>query len=190
MNFLDQILRITAIKIFKSKESFLVYSYKADTIITAPLIMTQTFNYYGKRIKYEELKTFRKRPLLLIRSDEERLLSAYNKKVLGVKTDWKKRLLLLSNGITSEMSFTQYLEKLIINRRKGRFIDRHFVPLKVLYSKIDTSVEKITIQELLLKYPELANTRLKSSKAVVGNSRKCDLNIYETQLVDEYLELW
>ena len=190
MKFYDHLLRILAIKIFKSKERFLIYSYRDVIIITAPLVMTQTFNRYGRRIKYDRMNMSMYKAYLLVRSEEERLLSAYNKKVIGVKTDWKKKLLLLANDLSAEMDFTQFLQKLIQNRKEGRFIDRHFVPLKASYTELGIDFATISIQELLALYPELSDIKIKSSEVVVGKLRKRNLNLSEKQLINEYLGLW
>lgn len=186
-----RIMTSLASEIFRRKAHFVCYQFEDAVIITAPLVMTQTFNKYGKRIRQSELYTHpNKKKYLLVRSENERLLSAYNKKILGVDTDWRKTLLLHSTRLTPQMSFAQFMRKLIENRKRNLFIDRHFIPLKELYSELTIQTQKTSIKDFIRLYPNLKNARVKSTNDVIGKSKKNELDEYEQNLISEYLTLW
>ena len=150
---------------------------------------TRTFKKYGyldgiKRVQQQ------KADYTIIRDERERLLSAYNKKVIS-RDDWRKSLLRLSTGIKYQLKFDEFIRVLISRKEKSLFIDKHFKPSSA-------SGKPILISELgktptLKPYvTETIGRRAKSSEQVAKKSilYKTNITASEEALITYYIGLF
>lgn len=175
---------------FMKRRPLLFFSLDNKCFATTPLVMSQSL----KSVATELLDPIdgADQYILLVRPEEGRLLSAFNKKVLAAKFNIKKRGLLAASGLSFGMSFDEFLQTLIMRRKQGKFIDRHFVPQEVLHLSIpmENLWEKYDItkpgQPLLSGLP-----RLKTTNSILGMAAaKKNLAPSESLKIQQYLELW
>lgn len=150
---------------------------------------TRTFTKFGyldgiKRVRPQ------KADFTIVRDEKERLLSAYNKKII-VNDDWKKSLLRLSTGLKYQMEFTKFMQILIERKDRHLFIDKHFRPSKstgkpIYISELKTNpiLSPCTIQTI--------SRREKSSEEVARSSvfYKTNTSLDENKLIDSYMRLF
>jgi len=190
MKALSRLQSIAAIELSKRKPNYMSFFLDGKIVFAAPLVMTQTLSHIAKRISNEEAFKNQAEKYILIRSEHERLLSAYNKKIIGCPTDWRKNYLLLSSSLNSSMSFSEFVQQLIYNRMSGLFIDRHFVPQSFLYEPCFLHATSLEINRASCMFPVLKKHHLKSSAEVAGADKKNGLSSYEKTTLARYLSLW
>ena len=159
-----------------------------------PLCGSRTFAELArKKIIKVDTRNSNKLDFIITRDETERLISAYNKKIIA-NDDWKKLALRWSSYLKFKMSFNDYLKALILMKKNNIFIDKHFKPCTE-----DNANELIEIsnssrlEELIgLEENYLKNNKTKSSKDVAGNEA-ININNIDNEgklLLDEYFGLY
>ena len=175
---------------FKKKPGILYFQLNQMCIATTPLVMTQTLNRVATPL-FSSMENAA-RYLLLERPENDRLLSGYNKKILASAFDIRKRILLKMTGLTYGMEFEHFLSTLCQRHQKSQFIDRHFVPQRVLHYQIDDTKEweKIDIanstESILRSLPKIKSSR----ELYYTRGIKTGLTENDENCVKKYLALW
>lgn len=99
--------------------------------------------------------------LTVVRDEKVRLVSAYNKKVLGVHSDFRKHLLLYSMGIKPDSSFEAFIRALLARRAADKEIDKHFKPCS-------GKGERVDIDTLIISHPDSSLCNILKYKRVAS----------------------
>jgi len=155
---------------------------------------TRTFYSMSKDGLIKTIKTNGKKTetadITIIRNEEDRMLSAYNKKILGRYSDIKKNVLLLESGLFLVSTFDEMLVNLIERYISNKHIDKHF---RVCTS---TSVNVIKLEQFFdLSFlgndvrEYMKTTRVKSSSSLVGERAlvKNKLTSNQNMLLKNYI---
>ena len=130
--------------------------------------------------------------ICIYRSEEKRILSAYNKKVLS-NNDWKKIILRKLNNLYFGMEFNEFLEVLIERKKRGMFIDKHFAPC-FLGGVVNVSIDnkKALCSALEIDNQILNDLHVASSESVISKhfELKQSLTPSELNLLNQYLDLY
>lgn len=128
--------------------------------------------------------------ITIIRDEKERLLSAYNKKIIA-KDDWKKFFLRMSIGVDAGIEFSKLIQVLISRKNTGKFIDKHFMPCSATGNPLTIEALKSdkTLYSLVSKTIE---RREKNSLEVSGKNKRFKKKITneETKLILKYMDLY
>ena len=128
----------------------------------------------------------------IVRDDRLRMVSAYNKKVKAVNTDWRKRLLLYANDLDADFSFIQFLNTLIQRKINGLKIDKHFRPCRgdgEIFLRLDQFGSYINVP-FVEEY--LVRNKFQSSEQLLGKSslKYSALSVKEKDTLESYLRLF
>jgi hypothetical protein len=187
----------TLICVFNKYLQFLIFKqhlekYKAPNGVVVgvnPLCGSRTFEYLAakgviRKVGHETITT-----LIVVRNEEERILSAYNKKIVS-QSDWKKVVLRRLNGMKQGMSFTDFMCVLIRRKSHGYFIDKHFRPCTKQGGSLMNITDTYFLEKTLgIEEKSLMNTKVKSSESVMpkGVSAKKNLTARESKLFKRYI---
>lgn len=178
-----------------SKQQYYIYSTRyGKTICVPPLCMTQTFSKLEKMGCVYKVKAYdsSSADYLLTRPEIDRLISAYNKKVIS-RSGIKKRLLLYCAEIPPLVCMRGLIDLLKEKRRRNQWTDKHFKSVRELvpnelwlnsqHLNISILEERCLLTEII-GVPSLPKE--KSSESVAGAS----LYLPEDSLKDELTKLW
>lgn len=153
------------------------------------LCATRTFKKFSK---FDDAKLVKpcKADYTIVRSENDRLLSAYNKKIVA-KDDWKKIILRASLGVYGQISFIDFINRLIYLKKNSKFIDKHFRPCFASGEKV--SLKNVAQHaKLAEQVKQTINQNVKSSKDVASRFAgfKATLSPFEISVVSRYLSLY
>jgi len=185
---------------FLNKEKYLFFKSKSRdlSVCTYPLVMTQSLlsNNSFSQCSYENYKKS-KQKIFLFRSDKNRLISAYNKKIKFRDNDLNKLFLLKSTGLANVESFADYLRVLSFRKQTNRFIDRHFQCYKNgcphffnIKIDIDNIDKKLLKKEIFM---EIFSNKIKSSELLSKDRKPIsfnNLNDLDKKNLQSYIGLW
>ena len=150
---------------------------------------SRSFVAFGHLDGFERIKPQRA-DITIVRDENLRLLSAFNKKIVA-RDDWRKAALRRSIGINKTMDFKDFVEHIIERKLNERFIDKHFKPCKGTGKKvtIDEIRENSTLSRI---FEHTFMFRIKSSSDVASkyDGYKPSLLTCDIKLVRDYVSLY
>lgn len=159
--------------------------------------MTQTLKEYARPVRQSKKQEGLYLPgiencFALWRPEIDRLISAYNKKVIPAKKTYRKKLLLSSTGLDFDMTYEEYICRLLSRQLNGLFIDRHFLPQSVLLAPYLNNVPVLGLEseELQNILGSIAQVKIKSSVSVAGMRAvdKSQLHALSLEMSEEYID--
>jgi hypothetical protein len=190
------LLKIPSVaKLLFGSRNDLFFIKNVGVIEVNPLCGTRTF-YTACAEHPSEIKSLKYFDLnisyTIVRDEGSRLKSAYNKKVVAVNTDWRKRVLLLASGIPSTVTFREFMDLLIRYKGAGKYIDRHFRPCEINSSKAVHILDFINLCDNKIIKEYLLVNRIKSSFSLASTNPRYLMEFLPEDLarVNQYLEMY